>query len=215
MDLELYQRQGCPSCRRIRAWLGANGVDYTVRNVPKLGSERNGLMTLADTRTVPVLRDGEDVIRGEEAILAHLREHHAPSGFGDPAYGLTRNVGTHDMDTVRAAVDEALAGEGFGVLTEIDVRATMRKKLDVDHPPYLILGACNPPLAHRALTEEPAVGLLLPCNVVVAQQPDGTVVVSAIDPAKMLGIVGRDDLGPLASEVRSALARAVAAVRLP
>jgi len=107
-------------------------------------------------------------------------------------------------DAAVALTKDALAGKGFGVLTEIDVRATMRKKLDVDFRPYVILGACNPPLAHQALTAERAIGLLLPCNVVVhAGDAQDTSVVAVLDPVAQLGITGRDDIRPIAEQVRA------------
>lgn len=103
---------------------------------------------------------------------------------------------------------EALAKEGFGVLTEIDVAATFRKKLDVDFRPYVILGACNPPLAHKALLAELDIGLLLPCNVVVyAADEPGTSVVTAMDPVEALQLTGNDAVRPLAEDVRSRLER--------
>ena len=107
----------------------------------------------------------------------------------------------------------ALAAEGFGVLSEIDVRATLRKKLDVDFRPYMILGACNPPMAHRALTAEPNIGLLLPCNVIVYAGDDPeTSVVAAIDPEASLARVGNPDLAPVAAEVKARLRRVLDAV---
>jgi uncharacterized protein (DUF302 family) len=108
-------------------------------------------------------------------------------------------------------VKEALKAEGFGVLTEIDVRQTLREKLGVDMEPYLILGACNPPLAHRALEEEPEVGLLLPCNVVVRVQGEGSRVEIA-DPQAMLGIVGNPHLDALAAEARQRLQRVISSL---
>lgn len=108
---------------------------------------------------------------------------------------------------------EALGREGFGVLTEIDVRATLKKKLDVDFRPYIILGACNPPLAHRALSAERDIGLLLPCNVVVyAGDAEGTSVVAAMDPVEALQLTGRDDIRELALDVRQRLERALSDV---
>ena len=105
-------------------------------------------------------------------------------------------------------VREELEAEGFGVLCEIDVQATLKEKLGVDREPYVILGACNPSLAHRALETEPDLGTLLPCNVVVYRQ-DGTTHVSAIDAERMLSIVDRDELAPVAAEVRRRLAAVV------
>lgn len=109
-----------------------------------------------------------------------------------------------------AALDktiEALKAEGFGVLTEIDVKDTLKKKLDVEFPPYKILGACNPPLAYRALTIAPEVGLLLPCNVTVRQLDEGMVEVAIIDPLMMLGVVQNPALQPVAEEARTRLER--------
>lgn len=113
-----------------------------------------------------------------------------------------------------SATREALAAEGFGVLTEIDVKATLKKKLDVDFRPYVILGACNPPLAHRALSAETDIGLLLPCNVVVyAGNQPGLSVVAVLDPVAQLGITGRSDLEPLALDLRARLTSVLAALR--
>ena len=105
-------------------------------------------------------------------------------------------------------VREELKVDGFGVLCEIDVQATMKEKLGVDGEPYTILGACNPPLAHRALEAEPDVGVLLPCNVVVYVR-DGETHVSAVDAERMLSIVGNDELAPVAADVRARLAAVV------
>ncbi len=107
-----------------------------------------------------------------------------------------------------ARVREELAREGFGVLCEIDVQATLKQKLGVDREPYLILGACNPALAHRALETEPELGVLLPCNVVVYQQ-DGQTHIAAIDAEQMLSIVGNDELAETAGEVRRRLSAVV------
>lgn len=126
-------------------------------------------------------------------------------------YGMTTTV---DLPYERAVerTREALGTEGFGVLSEIDVRTTLKKKLDVDVPPYVILGACNPPFAHRALIAEPEIGLLLPCNVVVRADGDKRSVVAAIDPEVSLGRVGNDSLAPLAVEVKERLRRVLDAV---
>jgi uncharacterized protein (DUF302 family) len=107
-----------------------------------------------------------------------------------------------------ARARETLKEEGFGVLTEIDVQATLREKLGEETEPYLILGACNPPYAHRALALEPELGTLLPCNVVVYER-GGQTRVSAVDPAALLGTVGNPELTEVADEIRAKVARAV------
>lgn len=119
---------------------------------------------------------------------------------------------TLSFDAADRRVREELAREGFGVLTQIDVQATMRQRLGVEFPRYEILGACNPPLAHRALTTEPAVGLLLPCNVVVAEGGGGAVSVSFMDPVAVLDIARNPALEPIAREAGERLRRVAAAL---
>lgn len=116
-------------------------------------------------------------------------------------------------DEAESRVRDALADEGFGVLTEIDVEETLKKKLGVDFRPYRILGACNPELAHRALGLEIDIGALLPCNVVLYEgDRPGTTVVAAADPVVQLAVTGRDDMDDLAAEVRKRIVRAVEAL---
>jgi uncharacterized protein (DUF302 family) len=107
---------------------------------------------------------------------------------------------------------EALKAEGFGVLTEIDVRKTLKEKIDVDVADYVILGACNPQLAHRALQAEPGIGLLLPCNVVVYAEGERRSRVAVMDPDAALGIVDNPSIKPIAAEARERLERAVASL---
>ena len=111
-----------------------------------------------------------------------------------------------------AAVTQALAAEGFGVLTEIDVKATLKKKLDLEFRDYVILGACNPHLAFQALSSELEVGLLLPCNVIVYDAGTGGSMVSIVDPIAMLAAAGNEGLRPVAEEARVKLARVAAAL---
>ena len=128
----------------------------------------------------------------------------------DSTYAISRTTALDFADAVSAA-RTALAGEGFGVLCEIDVQATLREKLGAEREPYVILGACNPPLAHQALETDPQIGVLLPCNVVVYVE-DGTTHVAAIDAAVMLGVVGSAELEPIAADVRGRLERVVEAI---
>lgn len=125
-------------------------------------------------------------------------------GFGKPLTG--------NFEDAISNVTSALATEGFGVLSDIDVAATMKKKLGEDMPPYRILGACNPVLAHQAVTAVPDIGLLLPCNVLVREDASGTVHVSFMDPASVLGLVDHPDVISLAAEVKAKLQRVLNAL---
>jgi uncharacterized protein (DUF302 family) len=127
-------------------------------------------------------------------------------------YGFTKKIDGVSFEDAVGRVTAALKTEGFGVLTEIDVKNTLKKKLDVDFRRYVILGACNPPLAHEALSAEPHIGLLLPCNVVVQEAPDGGVEVSIADPKAMFTFVENPELASLAQEVEQRLRRVISAV---
>ena len=129
----------------------------------------------------------------------------------EEAYGMTVTSALGPAEA-EAAIRSALADEGFGILTEIDVQATLAEKLGVDFRPYKILGACNPTLAHRALDADERIGLLLPCNVVVAAAGDGETVVSILDPQVMEDVASSTDLHEVASEARSRLERALASI---
>jgi len=124
------------------------------------------------------------------------------------AYGISVTVDA-DFDVAEKEIRAALAAEGFGVLTEIDVAATLKEKLGVDWTPYRILGACNPALAHRALQAEEEVGLLLPCNVILYRRGERTVV-AALDPLRMMDLSANAALRPVAEEARTRLERALA-----
>ena len=127
----------------------------------------------------------------------------------DVSYGITRRLRGVSLADAKARTTTALQAEGFGVLTEIDVQATLKKKLDVDVAPYLILGACNPKLAHAALAQEPGIGLLLPCNVVLAQDGDD-VLVSAASPKAMFSVVkAAEGIAAIAEDAEQRLRRAL------
>ena len=130
-----------------------------------------------------------------------------------PAYGFGCEIQAADPAQAVARVTAALQAEGFGVLTQIDVQATLKAKLGIAHRPYLILGACNPALAHRALQAQPDIGLLLPCNVVVRQTEGGEVIVGFMDPEAVLGMVNKPEVTTLGHQVRAALQRVDASLR--
>jgi uncharacterized protein (DUF302 family) len=126
----------------------------------------------------------------------------------DTRYSFGKTVAL-PFDAAVQRITAELAQVGFGVLTEIDVAATMKKKLGLEMPPYRILGACNPVLASRAIAAEPQIGALLPCNVVVRQQPNGEVRVEVMDPNAVLTLVDRPDVAEMANEVRGLLVQAL------
>jgi len=129
----------------------------------------------------------------------------------DTKFGFGKTVDLGFEQAVETVTEE-LGKEGFGVLTEIDVQATLKKKLGEDMRPYKILGACNPPLAHQAVSAVPEIGLLLPCNVLVRETDEGKVRVSFMDPGAVLGLVDNPDVEPLAAEVKTRLERVLAAL---
>jgi uncharacterized protein (DUF302 family) len=126
-------------------------------------------------------------------------------------YYIAKTVSRGFLATVERVI-EALKAEGFGILTEIDVKATMKKKLDLDFRDYRILGACNPPLAHQALTADDKIGTMLPCNVIVQDLGGGQIEVAAIDPAVSMEHVGNPTLQKIAESVTGRLKRVIAAV---
>lgn len=127
------------------------------------------------------------------------------------AYTINRMISDAGIDDVDVRARQALADHGFGVLTEIDVKATMKKKLDITISPYRILGACNPKMAHQAIGIEPRVGAMLPCNVIL-REVEGGVEVSAIDPVASMQAIENAELTAVANEVRDLLAKSVAAI---
>ena len=132
--------------------------------------------------------------------------------MSEASYGYTRNLGGVDFEEAESRTVAALKQQGFGILTEIDVKATLKAKIDVDFRKYKILGACNPPLANKALSADPMVGLLLPCNVILFEEDDGTVTVSFVKPSEIFKVVDNPAVAEIAGEVETKILRAVEAV---
>ena len=125
--------------------------------------------------------------------------------FGEPRYGITRVIKAKNIQQTGLKVDEALQKVGFGVLTEIDVRDTLKNKLDVDFKPYLILGSCHPSASYNALIKKPGAGLFLPCNIIIFQEREEEVVISAVDPIIMLSFLENKKVKPILNKVSSLL----------
>ncbi len=129
--------------------------------------------------------------------------------FGQPLYGITKVLKDTSFREAIDRITASLADNGFGILTSIDVQDTLKQKIGADIPRYTVLGACNPTLAHQALSTDPAFGLLMPCSVVVAEQTDGSVAVSVAEPGAMFKALQRDDLDAFAEQVRRPLQAAM------
>jgi len=206
--LKLYYMAECPYCQVVMKSLDAFGVECEL--LPKR-SHVNEVEKLSNG-SVPLLVDNGQAISGTSEILSYLSLNF---GQGAEVPSNTYGIQTEydgNMEEAEAAVTEALKEVGFGVLTRIDVAATLKKKIDLDRAPYVILGACNPKIAAQALEMEPDLGLLLPCNVVVRENADGKTEVAAIHPIKMLGTVGRADMLSLAEQVMGLMKQVIASV---
>jgi uncharacterized protein (DUF302 family)/glutaredoxin len=212
--LVLYQRENCPYCQLVRKKLSQLNLPVKLVPVERDGADRKTLLEVSGQRSVPVLADGETVVIDSEKILGYLSERYGQNRSSPmPANDIGINaIATGNYEDVVERTIEALKSQGFGVQTEIDIQATLKKKLDVDMPRQLILGACNPGIAHRLLEAEPGIGLLLPCNVTIREVGDNRFDITAVHPVKLLAMVGREDLIPIAKEARDRLKTAMKAV---
>lgn len=205
---KLYYTAKCPYCQSVIRALDAFGVDCEMltksNNLEAIKSLSGG--------TVPVFVDGETVFTDTSDIINHLRQTY---GAGAPvdanAYGFTVEF-DGNMQEAEEAITAALKDVGFGVLTRIDVAATLKKKIDLDRDPYVILGACNPKLAAHGIAMEADLGLLLPCNVVVRINAAGATEIAVVNAMQMLSVVGRNDMLEMAMQVNDLMKQALHAV---
>jgi len=210
-QIKLYQLDHCPYCQAVRQKLESLNLKVLSIPVPKKSDDRQDLFAVSGQKSVPVLVDGEKVLTGSESIINYLDESYGDGKRTVPPandYGIRVKVKGDFEDVIERTV-AALKTVGFGVLTEIDVKATLKKKLGVDVPKQMILGACNPNFAHQAMQAEEDLGLLLPCNVVVREAGENEYWVSAVNPLKLLSVVGRSDMLPVAAEVKQKLSGAI------
>jgi uncharacterized protein (DUF302 family) len=178
------------------------------------GADRREVIEISGQEEVPLLVHGDNIVIGSQKILSYLDDKFGQGEAGpmpSDSYGFSVES-TGSIEAVKERTVEAIKKQGFGVLTEIDVQATLKKKIGVDVPKQLILGACNPGFAHKAMAEEAAISLLLPCNVTIRELGSDRYEVSVIDPVKLLSMVGREDMLPLASEVKAKLKSALSEV---
>lgn len=213
-SLVLYQRETCPFCQIVRKKLSLLNLPVLLMPVEATGSDRKALIELSGQQKVPVLANGDEVVIGSERILEYLDEQFGQGKSGPmPAnnYGLGVTMAGPYEQVVERTI-EALKTQGFGVMTEIDIKATLKKKIDVDVPHHIILGACNPGFAHKATTVEPDISLLLPCNVTVRETGENEFAVTAVNPVKLLSMVGREDLLSVALEVKDKLNNAMSSL---
>lgn len=212
--IKIYQLADCPYCQMVQRKLSYLGLSYLAIPVPKNQEDRKDVLEVSGQPSVPVIVDGDQVVNDSQKILEYLDKKYG-DGKGEhlPANKLAMAISMKgNLAEIKEKVLEALKKEGFGVLTEIDVKATLKKKMDVDVEEHLILGACNPQMAHKAMEMEPDISLLLPCNVTLRYKAAGEYWVSAIHPVKMFSLVGRDDMLPLAGQGRDMLQKALDAL---
>jgi len=210
-ELTLYQLESCPFCALVRKKLDELKLPFRLVPVEKKGEDREDVISLSGQKAVPVLKDGDKVITDSKKILSYLDQTYSD---GNNANTKANDYGLHitmrgDFQSVRQKTIDAFKVEKFGLISEINVTHTMKEKLDLDIEPNSILGFCNPQFAHKGMTEEPDLGLLLPCNVVVREVSPEQYRVSAVSPVKLFSVVGRSDMIDMALEVKGKIQKAL------
>lgn len=209
--LVLYQREECPYCQLVRKKLTLLGLPFMSMPVEQKGVDRKELIGLSGQNEVPVLVHGDNVITGSRKILGYLDDRYSDGNrtpMPSNSYGFKAIV-EGDLEKIKEKTTAALKNQGFGVLTEIDFSGTLKKKIGVDVPRQLILGACNPEFARQIVSEEPSAGLLLPCNVTIREIENNQFEVAIISPVRLISLVGRSDLLPLAMDAKNRLNKAL------
>ncbi len=216
--LSLYQREDCPHCRKVREELTRQNLPFEALSVARIPIDRPDLTSNegVSSREIPILRDRERWIQGSDEILVHLRERPGAHWFGDPSFAFTRRLRDTRFDDALESVRVSLKGAGFDVLYELDLGAALggagdgprsTEKVETKFERYSILGVCAAEIAHAALAEEPAAGLLFPCNVVVAESAS-EIVVSAVDPVALFKAAeNRPTLTELARRTRAKMVK--------
>jgi len=209
MSITLYHLEDCPYCHLVRRKLEFLGLPALVIPVKPLGADRKELKEKTGQSSVPALIDEGQVLVDSSVILEYLDKKYGPVEMPSNDYGIAVEL-EGEFGAIREKTIAALKEVGFGLLTEIDAQATIKKKIDKDLEPYSILGFCNPGYAYHGMTNEKDIGLLLPCNVLIRELKPGRFKVTALHPVKMFQIVGRADMMPLAKEVTALLKQAIA-----
>ncbi|MDX8387818.1 MAG: DUF302 domain-containing protein [Ghiorsea sp.] len=208
IKLKLYYKAECPYCQSVVRALDCFGVNCEM--LPE--STNSEAIQKLSGGSVPVLMVGEQVFAESSDIIQYLSKTYGENGVVPAnSYGFTTEF-NGNMQQAEEAITDALKEVGFGILTRIDVAATLKKKIDMDRPPYVILGACNPKIAGQAIGMEPDLGLLLPCNVVVRVNDAGVTEVAVVNPMQMLSVVGRHDMLDMALEVNTLMKQALAKI---
>lgn len=204
-QLTLYQLEECPFCKIVRKKLGELKLTALLVPVEHKGAERKKLIEISGQQSVPLLTDGEHIIEGSASILSYLDKTYG-DGTRKPLtpnnYGIRKKI-KGSFETIKQKTIDALQNEGFGVMTEIDISAALKQKINVNIPKHVILGVCNPKLAYQALELEADLGLLLPCNVVIKEANENEYWVTAINPVKLMSFTGRDDMFTIGKAVKN------------
>lgn len=202
--LVLYHLENCPYCSLVRRKLDLLQLSYRVITV---NQDRSEVERLSGQKGVPMLLDGDKAVSGSGEIITHLDQAYG-DGKNQPLPGRSYGMSCVVEGTYAQVREKAIAvfkKQGFGLITEIDVQATMKAKLNLEGEPHGILGFCNPKIAHQAMQTEFEIGLLLPCNVIIREKSPGKYLVSALHPLKLFTLVGRNDILPMAEKVTELL----------